>query len=525
MKTNYLAIITILTTSVFAATTDPIFQDIVDNDIERVVNYLEGGNSPDIKDAMGNPALVVATTYNQMQMVGLFLDNSANPNLTNAKGMTALMVAIEKKYYSIMRLLLQYKTDVNVQNPQTGETALMYAVKQNDIETVKLLLGYQANVNLKNKVKTTAIQMAQTLGHTTIFQLLLNQQLATAPTEELKPIVNQPKETKPVETKPIETKPVETKPVETKPIETKPVETKPIETKPVETKPIETKPVVTKPVTPKPAPLPPTVTAAPTLPANIAEYVNKVDYLVNQEHFELARKVLKDGYQATESLTILQKWLEIEERFFNPLKIKNKQRTLTQRPQIPKTWNLWSNRQRQIQYESQNPIATLPLNEVDKIMQQYEQLKTSLTEFSNLLQKRIREGTASELRTTEELLTKQKMIVDDIKQTRRNYLSFDVFSPYLARAEQQMFLSENYLGFSHSSTILKQAVQTLAQCAHNQLIYGVDDTVIEQFFKVYSIFKKAVGKTLDFQEIVIIHALADELQKQQFMDMERWWKW
>ncbi|EDN67005.1 Ankyrin [Beggiatoa sp. PS] len=146
---------------------------IIQNQVEEVDIYLEGDNSPDIRDRQGNPAIVVAATYKRLRVVRILLEWQANPNLMSANGMTALMVAASRKHQSIMRLLLQHRADVNLQNPYNGYTALMYVIEKNYANGVQLLVDYRANINLRNTQGETALTIAQARGYDKIVDILL----------------------------------------------------------------------------------------------------------------------------------------------------------------------------------------------------------------------------------------------------------------------------------------------------------------------------------------------------------------
>jgi hypothetical protein len=439
---------------------------IIQDNVEEVAIYLEADNSPDVRDDRGNLALVIAVSHKHLQIVRILLESQANPNLFSSMGITALMQAAQQKHLGIMRLLLQSGADINLQNPYNAYTALMYAVENNYVNGVQLLMDWQAKLNFQNKKAETALSMAQAHGYQDIVTILTANHESVPSPENVTPPFNQ-----------------------------------------------------TRPIHPYPAPL----------AGNAAEYINKANYLAAQEHVYLAVEVLKEGYFATQKSTLLWKWFELTERVFNPLKIKNKKVTLTQRQPdsvFKQSWFGWLNQQRQYRYELAHPIPTLPLTEVNQVVEEYERLKLTLLDLGALLQKHIYATLSEEMPQMESLLSKYKAMVEDVKRTRYSYLSFDVFSPYLARTEQLVFLSENanLFSYGYSPEILQQAAQQLVLCAHQSLLLEAEPLVWKQFFNIYQIFKASLRKKTHFQELAILQKLSVKLTTRQALGPEIWWK-
>lgn len=57
--------------------------------------------------------------------------------------------------------------------PQTGQTALHLAVRHGRVVMVRLLLSYGANANIQDNQGTTALMFASERGHTHVARLLL----------------------------------------------------------------------------------------------------------------------------------------------------------------------------------------------------------------------------------------------------------------------------------------------------------------------------------------------------------------
>jgi uncharacterized protein YaaQ len=443
--------------------TPSLIQLIIAGKVTEVSDYLAAANSPDVFDEQGNTALLVAVSHQQLPIAKLLLKAQANPDVDNAAGMTALMLATHNQADDMMQLLLEQGANVNLQNRRNGYTALMYAVENNDMSAIERLLQYHADVNIRNYESITPMEIAQARGYTDIFQKLLFSDWNVVSPDSTPSAA------------------------------------------------------ATKPAT---SPTPPTNSA-------VTESLAKADYLLNQHQLRLAREILKDGYRATGDMTLLNRWLEVDQRLFAELKTHNQQRAVSQLASVsalPQSRSFLANRQWQIQYEINNPITTLPFTKVDQILEGYEQLKISLIELGTILQDKIRKIASQELPATEQQWRQYQSMVKEVKHYRYGYISFDVLSPYLARAEQQIFLAENTssLFSPYSPEILQQAVITLAKTDHQNILFEAAPEVREQFFRVYSLFRNLAKGQIQMEELFIVQKIADKLRTQGFT-VEEWW--
>ncbi len=127
------------------------------NDIKLL---LENGNiDPNIQDEDGYTALMVASMYENIEIVKLLLYHDyknyiLNPNIQNGDGKTVLMISFlyfhDTKYtktcYTMIKLLLNYSNKLYIIDPNiqknNGCTLLTLASKHGDKKIVELLLDY-----------------------------------------------------------------------------------------------------------------------------------------------------------------------------------------------------------------------------------------------------------------------------------------------------------------------------------------------------------------------------------------------
>ena len=125
--------------------------------------------------------LIYAVTQNNGKLVKQILTNESRESMQiNDKdrcGCTALGRAVFFGYKDMVELLLVRGADVNMQNyyamqDHDGWTALICASSYGRTEIVKLLLNYRADINIKDNNGNTAIIHASSNGHQAVVKLL-----------------------------------------------------------------------------------------------------------------------------------------------------------------------------------------------------------------------------------------------------------------------------------------------------------------------------------------------------------------
>ena len=306
----------------------------------------------------------------------------------------------------------------------------------------------------------------------------------------------------------------------------------------------------------------PSVSGEPTA---ISKWIDKAVYLENQGHKGLARDVLMKGYTEIHHTAILRKWLYLDQKWLNSLKRKNQRDTLCSwRPFEPNKsdtfkaavkrcverylsaspWSgvvpwppglldamcLWlylseNERHAMIKHEEEHPVAILNIHEVRRVLEDYDALKLSQLSLAKILEEQIIIATGDDLDEVVEILSDHKAFVSNIISTRCNYVSFNVISPYLARTEQLIFLSEkaHFLSIGSSSEMLNDAAKTLSRAAEENLLMESDETVRGQFLEVYSQLGDIAGDA-GLEDLKVLQALVDRLRKEKELGSSRWWK-
>ncbi len=107
--------------------------------------------SLDMQDNEGETPLHKAIKNNHYYIVKQLLEKKASRHTRNKAGLNALDLAAKHGHAKIALLLLDEGSEINKQNPKTGDTALHLAAIANKQVLVFLLIKGGANVDIRNK--------------------------------------------------------------------------------------------------------------------------------------------------------------------------------------------------------------------------------------------------------------------------------------------------------------------------------------------------------------------------------------
>jgi Ankyrin repeats (3 copies)/Carboxypeptidase regulatory-like domain len=140
----------------------PIFNSIIQNDIEVIKNYVALRKNVNIKDEFhqNTTMLHVAVGSDNLEIIKLLFKAGANINAKDKIGRTPIMMIDlgEENSLEIIKLLIAKGANLNIQNKdEDNQTLLMSACDDNNLEIVKLLLEAGASPNLKDDDGETAM--------------------------------------------------------------------------------------------------------------------------------------------------------------------------------------------------------------------------------------------------------------------------------------------------------------------------------------------------------------------------------
>ncbi len=151
----------------------PLLWAIENGDTSMTKRLLKKGACPNLPlrtEKKWTP-LMLATHYQQYEMVYELLLYRAQPNTQDEAGWIALHMAVKKMNLPLLELFLKHKSEINTRNYR-GDTPLHSAVINNWQEGVITLLAAGACKNMTNAAGQTALSLAHSLCHRSIERIL-----------------------------------------------------------------------------------------------------------------------------------------------------------------------------------------------------------------------------------------------------------------------------------------------------------------------------------------------------------------
>eukprot|EP00833_Pecoramyces_ruminatium_P012373 jgi/Orpsp1_1/1186405/evm.model.d7180000050285.1 len=136
----------------------------------------------------------IYTIENKEIIINELIKRGANVNFTDIKGNTALVYAIRKKYTTIIKLLIEYGSNVNHISGDRNKSILMEAIENNELSIVKILIKFGANINYKNMYGESAFITASNNENSNIFEYLMKYNSINCTEDILKNIIQNNKQ-------------------------------------------------------------------------------------------------------------------------------------------------------------------------------------------------------------------------------------------------------------------------------------------------------------------------------------------
>ena len=124
-----------------------------------------------IENNEGSTALICACQSGQIECVKQLLKANANPNVQNKFGFTPLTAAIFFNDIEIVKLLINFGSDINLSNLEV--TPLNLAILQDNTQIATLLINNDCNINKTNKMEVSPLFLAIHRKYTDVAILLI----------------------------------------------------------------------------------------------------------------------------------------------------------------------------------------------------------------------------------------------------------------------------------------------------------------------------------------------------------------
>ena len=263
-------------------------------------------------------------------------------------------------------------------------------------------------------------------------------------------------------------------------------------------------------------------------------------------HYTVARKKLYAFCLRSTDLEAYRFWLELDLLHLQKLQINlvNHKLTVWAPTPVPFAWKdvlyphldlflgfpvghiAWTEAKRRkfLTYEKAHPIATIPPEQVKLILEDFDGLRESQRQLKGILEQKVTDATDSHMRSVLPLLDEQKRLCATIRDARCSYVSYDVVSPYLARARQltHIAINSSILKLSHSTEALKEAAMVLNMGAYGSILVQCQQDVKLQFVGVWKEMKETAG-TAEMEELKVIQSYADTISQDKPTGVDVWW--
>ena len=129
--------------------------------VELASLLIKKGADLDVQNKMNLTALMLAVTYNRLNLVSLFINKGAGLNIQTHDGFTALMAGSLSGRKEAVSLLIEGGADLNIRTHEGGFTALMIASLVGHKDIVSLLVEKGADGSVKNNCNETYQNLSQ----------------------------------------------------------------------------------------------------------------------------------------------------------------------------------------------------------------------------------------------------------------------------------------------------------------------------------------------------------------------------
>ena len=137
-----------------------IQQEIALGNIEAIKTFLSKGNNINALYGNGQTLLFAAIKNDRSHTIATYLlNNGANPNLIT-DGLTPLMYAVAYQNYTIAKMLITKKANVNFITKEK-QSAIIFAIKGRDAKALQLLVDNGGDPSIKIQDNYSAIDLAK----------------------------------------------------------------------------------------------------------------------------------------------------------------------------------------------------------------------------------------------------------------------------------------------------------------------------------------------------------------------------
>lgn len=171
-----------------------------------------------------------------------------------------------------------------------------------------------------------------------------------------------------------------------------------------------------------------------------------------------------------------------------------------------------------ITHEEESKTVTLPdEREVAKYIEGYDAIRDACLLLEKMLGSIVKkEPNESNMN----YLYRTRSLIQQLKEDRTSYLSYNVISPHLCEAHRMAYNAKPYIGNTEEKEI-QEAAKIVARGLHKDWIYQSSDRVRDQYIDVIKYLKNSVSGDV-WEEILAVTTLSDSLSPDKKRGGEAW---
>lgn len=138
----------------------PFIEAVRDGDMDEVNAAIVRGQSVDLRDKSGSPAIFVALQFSQIEMFKFLVDQGARIEVKDREGDTLLSLLAGTKMYEVTNIVLKAGADPD-RPGANREPPLIIAARKGDAEMVQLFLDHNVDFEATDLTGRTALNIAR----------------------------------------------------------------------------------------------------------------------------------------------------------------------------------------------------------------------------------------------------------------------------------------------------------------------------------------------------------------------------
>ncbi len=145
-----------------------------DRKVEEIKELIEKGADLNTQDDAKWTPLFFSVVYENYELTRYLISRKINVNHRDKLGRTALILGAEKGNLPVVKLLVEQKAELDIQENFNGRTALMIAINERRKDVARYLIDKGANVQLRDEFGITATILAAERSYVELVKMLVH---------------------------------------------------------------------------------------------------------------------------------------------------------------------------------------------------------------------------------------------------------------------------------------------------------------------------------------------------------------